>query len=109
MQYGNHSLAGETWIGGPKDTLKQQHVPGYAGYIPQVKSENLFGKGYSKITANAINGDYDAGFDHPKDARFTTEAMNEFNKSNFRKLNDEMDPAEVKDINDAYNFHDAEF
>jgi len=35
--------------------------------------------------------------------------MNEFNKSNFRKLNDEMDPAEVKDINDAYNFHDAEF
>lgn len=35
--------------------------------------------------------------------------MAEFNKSNFRKLNDEMDPAEVKDINDAYNFHDAEF
>ena len=35
--------------------------------------------------------------------------MAEFSKDNFRKLNNEMDPAEVKDINDAYNFHDAEF
>ena len=74
-----------------------------------MSSENLYGKGYAKITASAINGDYNSGFDHPNRARFTTEAMAEFNKDNFRKLNDEMDPAEVKDINDAYNFHDAEF
>jgi hypothetical protein len=74
-----------------------------------VSSENLYGKGYAKITASAINGDYNSGFDHPNRARFTTEAMAEFNKDNFRKLNNEMDPAEVKDINDAYNFHDAEF
>ena len=74
-----------------------------------MSSENLYGKGYAKITAAAINGDYNSGFDHPNRARFTTEAMAEFNKDNFRKLNNEMDPAEVKDINDAYNFHDAEF
>ena len=30
------------------------------------------------------------------------------NKDNFRALKTELDPAEVKDINDAYHFHDAE-
>jgi hypothetical protein len=33
----------------------------------------------------------------------------EFTKDNFRALKDETCPAEVKDVNDAYNFHDAEF
>ena len=40
---------------------------------------------------------------------FTTENAAEFNKNNFRTLKNEIDPAEVKDINDAYHFHDAEF
>jgi hypothetical protein len=39
---------------------------------------------------------------------FTTENQGEFNKDNFRALKKEIDPAEIKDINDAYNFHDAE-
>ena len=73
-----------------------------------MSSENLFGKGYAKITANAINGDYQKGFDHPVKDRFTTETQAEFSKNNFRTLKDEMDPAEVKDVNDCYNFHDAE-
>jgi hypothetical protein len=61
LQFGNHSIHGETWIGGPTDTLKAQHVPGYAGYIPQVSSENLFGKSFAKTTAKAINGNYEKG------------------------------------------------
>jgi len=69
----------------------------------------LYGKGYAKITANAINGDYQKGFDHPVKERFTTETQAEFNKNNFRTLKEEVDPAEVKDIGDCYNFHDAEF
>jgi hypothetical protein len=39
---------------------------------------------------------------------FETQNQSEYNKSNFRTLKEEIDPAEVKDINDAYNFHDAE-
>jgi len=54
-------LKGETWIGGPTDTLKAQHVPGYAGYVPQITSENLFGRSFAKTTAKAINGDYEKG------------------------------------------------
>ena len=27
-----------------------QHIPGYAGYIPSMRSENLFGRTYGEIT-----------------------------------------------------------
>ena len=39
---------------------------------------------------------------------YTTENAAEFHKDNFRHLKEELCPAEVKDINDAYHFHDAE-
>jgi hypothetical protein len=109
LQYGNHSLTGETWIGGPTDTLKAQHIPGYAGYVPQIASENLFGKNFAKTTARAINGDYEKGIRPSAKEQFKTEQISEFAKENFRALKDETDPAEVKDVNDAFNFHDAEF
>ena len=44
LKFGNASMKGDTWIGGPTDALKSQHVPGYSGFIPQVAAENLFGK-----------------------------------------------------------------
>lgn len=72
-------------------------------------SENLYGKSFAKTTGKAINKEYHDGFQHPIKETFTTENAAEFNKSNFRTLKNEIDPAEVKDINDAYNFHDAEF
>lgn len=34
LQFGNTSLKGKNWIGGPTENLKAQHVPGYAGFIP---------------------------------------------------------------------------
>lgn len=33
----------------------------------------------------------------------------EFGKDNFRRLKDQLEPAENKDQQDAANFHDAEF
>ena len=52
---------GENWLGGPTQNLKAQHVPGYAGYVPQIKSENLFGKSFAKTTGAAINAEYNKG------------------------------------------------
>ena len=72
-------------------------------------SENLYGKNFARTTAKAINGDFDKGVDHPPVTRYSTEQRSEFSKQNFRNLQNETDPAEVKDVNDAYNFHDAEF
>jgi hypothetical protein len=51
IQYGNNSIGGETWIGGPTETMRAQHVPGYDGFVPQVRSENLYGKNFAKTTA----------------------------------------------------------
>ena len=50
LQFGNQSMKGENWIGGPNSNVKAQHIPGYAGYIPQVSSENLYGKSFAKTT-----------------------------------------------------------
>ena len=108
LQYGNTSRKGENWIGGPNQNIKCQHIPGYQGYIPQVRSENLYGKSFAKTTAKAINQEFEKGFDHSIKNRFTTEGGAEFSKENFRLLKNDIEPAEVKDIVDAFNFHDAE-
>ena len=47
----------EEGIGGQIDS----HVPGYVGYIPGVKSENLYAKTYGKITENCSKGSFNRG------------------------------------------------
>ena len=70
VAYGNNSKKGENWLGGPTQNLKAQHVPGYAGYVPQIKSENLFGKSFAKTTGAAINGEFNKGQVPPLNERF---------------------------------------
>jgi hypothetical protein len=36
-------------------------IPGYVGYIPSIKPENLYGKTYGKITENCYNGRFNQG------------------------------------------------
>lgn len=69
----------------------------------------MFGKSFAKTTAKAINGEYESGFQHSVKQTFTSENIAEYTKDNFRGLKNDLEPAEVKDIQDAYNFHDAEF
>ena len=38
----------------PKEPRKQ--IPGYAGYIPCIKSENVFGETYGKTTLQSAQG-----------------------------------------------------
>lgn len=71
--------------------------------MPQVKSENLFAKSFAKTTGQAINKEYESG------ANFGTSAQQDFSKNNFRRLAAGGCPAQAKDLNDAANFHDAEF
>ena len=44
----------------------------------------------------------------PKD-RFKTQGGQEFNKNTFRRLKDDIEPAEIKDQRDVINYNDAEF
>lgn len=61
IQFGNKSKLGNNWLGGPTNNIKAQHLPGYAGYVPLVIPENLFGKSFAKTTAAAINGEVPNG------------------------------------------------
>lgn len=65
--------------------------------MPQIKSENLFGKSFAKTTGAAINGEYNKGQQPPLNERFQTLAQQEFNKDNFRRLKGDMEPSELKD------------
>lgn len=108
LPYTNNSKQGDNWLGGPTANIKAQHVPNYAGYVPQIKSENLFGKSFAKTSGSAINGEYVKGVVPPEVDRFTTTNALEFGKQQFRRLHGQMEPAECKDADDAANFHDAE-
>lgn len=37
------------------------HIPGYAGHVPGVYSENLYAKTYGKITLQAVEGNFHKG------------------------------------------------
>lgn len=52
------SKKGANWVCGPTNNIKAQHIPGYQGYVPNVKAENLIGQSYAKITGQAINKEF---------------------------------------------------
>lgn len=72
LQYGNVSKHGTNWIGGPTSNVKAQHIPGYKGYVPNIKAENLFGRSYAQSTAQAINKEFTQGIALPPEERFLT-------------------------------------
>ena len=72
LQYGNFSKHGDNWLGGPTNNVKAQHIPGYAGYVPQIKSENIYAKSFAKTTGAAINGEFNKGIAPPAKDQFTT-------------------------------------
>ena len=68
----------------------------------------MFGNSFAKTTGQAINSEYNKGQVPPLNERFQTHVQQQFGKENFRRLKNEMEPAENKDMADASNFHDAE-
>jgi hypothetical protein len=55
-----------------------KHIPGYAGYIPNVKSENKFSESYGKVTAQSINQTIPKGMDIPPYMRYTSTMRENF-------------------------------
>jgi hypothetical protein len=70
MQFGNVSRKGSNWIGGPTQNVKAQYIPGYQGFVPSIKAENIFAKSFAKNTATAVNKEFEGGFDHPVHKRY---------------------------------------
>ena len=46
------------------------HIPGYVGYIPSVKSENLYAKTYGKITENCSKQNFPKGIEFPPETKY---------------------------------------
>ena len=42
---------------GPFDKSKKFRIPGYQGYVPKIKPENMYGQTFSKITKSILNDD----------------------------------------------------
>lgn len=51
---GMRSKDAKTWINGPTHEIRNQALPGYTGFIPGVKSENVFSTTYSSNTAKSF-------------------------------------------------------
>lgn len=54
-----------------------KHIPGYGGYVPAIKSENMFGKTYGKCTQQSKTG-YDKGIDLSAEKKFRSLYQQEF-------------------------------
>lgn len=54
VMVGNLSRYSKTWINGPLHNIREQRIPGYTGFIPGIKSENVFSQTYSKNTAKSM-------------------------------------------------------
>lgn len=50
--------------------LIDSHIPGYVGYIPGVKSENLYAKTYGKITENCSKQNFPRGIELPPEIKY---------------------------------------
>ena len=48
------------------------HIPGYKGYVKSIKSENMFGKTYGKITDLIAKEQYHIGPDVQPIERYTS-------------------------------------
>lgn len=97
IQFGNQSKKGNNWIGGPTQNLKAQYIPGYQGFVPSVKAENLFGKSFAKGTATAVNKEFHGGFNAPTHQRYLSQNAIEHGKTNFRRIRDTEEPADIRD------------
>lgn len=51
---------------------------GYAGYIPGIRSENMFGKTYGKVTYMSVTNQHHKGSDLPPQLRYTSTVKDEF-------------------------------
>ena len=51
-------------------TLPRKQIPGYGGYVPGVKSENVFGQTYGKTSFASSAQTFPKGIDQDPDVKF---------------------------------------
>ena len=59
-------------------TGPRKHIPGYGGYVPGIKSENVFGQTYGKTSYASSAGNFPKGIDQEPNVKFNSIMKNEF-------------------------------
>jgi len=83
---GNLSRYSRTWINGPQHNIREQRIPGYTGFIPGIRSENVFSQTYTKNTAKSMANRITRGADQSSDKKFQSMAQKKFNEKHNRRL-----------------------
>ena len=55
-----------------------KHIPNYAGYVPSIHSENVFGKSYGRLSAESLQNKLYKGADIGPAQRYTSIAREDF-------------------------------
>jgi hypothetical protein len=76
--------------------------------VPSIKSENLYGQSFAKATGQAINKEFNGGFNLPVHRRYLSQNASEHGKFNYRRIRNQDEPADIRDNVDQVNFNDAE-
>lgn len=61
---------------------KPGFVPGYAGYVPKIKPENLYANTFAKTTKDVHEGQFLSGIDHAIDDKYVSSYTSDFRKKN---------------------------
>ncbi|CAD8062571.1 unnamed protein product [Paramecium sonneborni] len=68
----------------------RNHIPNYAGFVPGIRSENLFGKTFGKITLLSSTRQHHQGSNLPADLRYTSEVKEAYNDQTHYRMKDKL-------------------
>jgi len=94
---GNKSKDAKSWINGPTHEIRNQCLPGYTGFIPGVKSENVFSTTYAHNTAKSFSKKIPRGAEGSPDERFKTVGSEKFSPLSNRRIMDNDQHASRRD------------
>ena len=84
----------------PHEQSANRRIPGYSGYIPSIKSENIHGSTYGKTTKQSEKGVFTKGMQYPPSLRF--QSTNQANFVDQMQFHDPLDDiVAARDDNDV--------
>lgn len=84
---GNNSKDAKSWLNGPTHEIRNQCLPGYTGFVPGIKSENLFSATYASNTARSFANKIPRGDASPEE-RYKTVTGDKFGVLSNRRIMD---------------------
>jgi hypothetical protein len=83
---GNKSKDAKSWLNGPTHEIRNQCLPGYTGFIPGIKAENVFSTTYATNTASSFANKIPRGAEGSPDERFKTIQAEKFSPFSNRRI-----------------------